>query len=73
MLHFYYPLLFAYLIILTALSIRGAYLFFKQKSVPGLVFLAALAPAWICTGLNIGLLAANNVINLLEGKPFHAH
>ena len=72
-LHGYYPVLFAYLLILVALTMRGIYLFFKQESASGLVFLIALAPAWICTGLVIGLLIANNVINLIEGKPFHSH
>ncbi|MCC5842496.1 MAG: hypothetical protein JJT96_20435 [Opitutales bacterium] len=70
-LHFYYPTLLAYLLFLASFTTRGLNLSIKGDCGKGLLYLLALAPAWLITAFNIGLLVANNVVNLLEGNPLH--
>lgn len=72
-LDFYYPLLLTYLVTLIALTLRGVSLLFRNDCAAALLFFAALMPAWLVTFLTIGLLVANNAVNLIEGRPLHYH
>jgi hypothetical protein len=72
-LEFYYLLLLAYLGILLGLTLRGVGLLFRNDCAAALLFFAALMPAWLVTFLSIGLLVANNAVNLIEGRPLHYH
>ncbi len=58
----YYPLLFLNLILIAAAAWQSA----RNRMDSG-----ALAAAWCVFVLNVILFSANNVVNLLEGRPLH--
>jgi hypothetical protein len=71
-LHFYYPILLVSLVICCALTIqllrRYSVQFHCSLFSCGLVLLP-----WCLLFLNCGVLIANNVNNVIEGRPLHYH
>jgi hypothetical protein len=71
-LHFYYPILFVSLVICCALSWRLLRRYTVRYYCPifscGLVLLP-----WCLLFLNCGVLVANNINNMIEGRPLHYH
>jgi hypothetical protein len=72
-LDFYYPLLGVYLLALALLTAHAVIGLIKTRSFRAMFLIVALTPAWLLTAVNIGLLIANNVVNLINGLPLHAH
>jgi len=68
----FYPLLLVYGVLLPCLS--WLWLCWPARSVRLFCVEAALlALLWVAVGLVMTLMLANNVANLIEGRPLHAH
>lgn len=72
-LNFYYPAMLLHLTFLSGFTLSHAARLTRRPRLSPALYLLALFPAWLLTAIAVGLLLANNVINLLEGRPFHHH